>query len=160
MMVCAHGDVSEFCMARGMEICETWSGDIAKYDGVCRVLVTDANVSEYEYYYLKGFCLARGIELISTRYEDDKLLVGYLHYENSRRKEKLRTRQPFGWKVSGGVVVESPEEMAVVRLILKLRDAGLTLREITEDERMVRPNGARLSMSTIQNIIKNRKNYD
>lgn len=160
MMVCAHGDVVEFCEANGMDICETWIGDIEKYDGVCRVLVTDAPVSEYEYYYLKGLCLARGVELVSTRYTDNRLLTEYLHYVNSRKNDKLPSRQPFGWRVSGGVVVECPEELAVARLVLELRDTGMSFREITGDDRVVRPNGNRLNIGTIQSIVKNRHRYE
>lgn len=141
MMVCAHGNVTDFCKEHGMVICDTWNGDLSKYNGICRVLVTDSDISENEYYFLKGELLAKGVELISTRHKDDKLLSEFLVYSNSRRKVKYRGRKAFG-------------EKDVIQRILELRKAGATLREIREDERVRHLNGNKLSLSTISAIVE------
>ena len=47
--------------------------------------------------------------------------------------------------------------MAVVERIYELHDAGKKLREIAEDERVSYLDGRKMSVSTIQMIIKNRK---
>lgn len=160
MIVCAHGDVAEFCRDREMFICETWSGELRDYRGKCRVVVTAQEMSENEYYFLKGEFLARGIELVSTHHKDDKLVVGYLAYAEDRRKEKKGTRQPFGFRKENGKVVACPESIVVVRKILELRDKGFSLRTISENEMVRNPDGTQMSISKIQNIIKNRKIYE
>lgn len=40
MLVCAHGDVFDFCDRHGMTVFETYDGAIEDYNGSCRVLVT------------------------------------------------------------------------------------------------------------------------
>ena len=154
MMVCAHGNVVDFCKERDMVICETWDGEISNYKGNCRVLVTDSLISEYEYYFLKGELIGKGVELISTIHKDDKFMVGYLTYVAERRREKYSKRLPFGYCRRGGEVVEHPESMAVIDRIIELRDAGATLDEIREDERVHHPDGRKLGKSTIQQLIK------
>lgn len=160
MIVCAHGDVADFCRDREMFICETWSGELRDYKGKCRIVVTDQEMSENEYYFLKGEFLAKGIELISTQHKDDKLVLGYLAYATERRKEKSGTRQPFGFRRENGKVVECPDSIAVVHRILELRDKGYALRLIREDEKVRNPDGTKLSVSKIQKIIKNRNIYE
>lgn len=140
MMVCAHGNVTEFCEARGWFICGTWNGEITNYNGVVRILVTDADISETEYYFLKGELLAKGYELISTRYTDDELMAGYLIYANNRRKEKRPGRTGF-----------NDEE--IIQKIRNLSDAGLSIRTIRETEGICHPDGRKLSLSTIHKII-------
>ena len=141
MMVCAHGNVTEFCNAREMSICETWDGEITEYNGTCRVLVTDSDISEKEYYFLKSELLRKGIELISTRYKDDEGLLEFLVYANKRRRVRTGGRRRF----------DDPE---VITRIVELRGMGLSLRAIREDDRVRYPNGNKLSISTIGNIIK------
>lgn len=149
MIVCAHGEVSEYCESRDMIIVERYTGDIENYSGDCCVLVTDREMSSGEYYYLKGKMLARGIELVSTRYVDtENLALGVVKEVSAKRS---RGRRKFG---DG-----SDAEMAVVRRIIELRDAGLRLREIAEDEKVRRENGEKLSISTIQTILNNREKY-
>lgn len=157
MMVCAHGNVTEFCEERDMFICETWSGDIKEYRGACRVLVTDSDISENEYYFLKGEMLARGIELISTRWKDDERLSQFLTYLNIRRKARAGGRLPFGYYRRGGEVFACPECMAVRARIKELSDAGMTLRAIRDDEGVHHPDGRKLSISTISNILRSKK---
>lgn len=156
MLVCAHGDVAEFCEERDMIICSVYTGELRDYRGICRVLVTDSDISEGEYCLLKGELLASGVELISTRYTDNKLFADYLICANSRRKEKYSARVSFGYYRENGRIVEHPQNILVVRRIHELRDAGLTIRAIREDEGVRHPDGRKLSISTIQKIIKKR----
>lgn len=160
MLVCAHGDVTGFCEARGMVIVEQYEGDLEKYEGVCRILVTGAEMTEYEYYYLKGKLFAGGIELVSTRYTDDELLSGYAAYAGKRgaeeRRKKYGGRQRFGF--SDGVLTATGR--AVVTRIFELRDRGYSYRMIREDDGVHHPDGRKLSISTIQIIIKNRSEYE
>lgn len=160
MIVCAHGDVAAFCKERDMMICETWDGDLGSYNGSCPVLVTDQEMCEEEYYYWKGRLWAKGVNLVSTHHKDDPKLVAYLTYEAEQRKQTYGGRQPFGFTRRNGVVVEIPEMMAVARRILELRDAGMTLREIHDDEGVHHPDGRKISVSTIQLIVKNRNKYE
>lgn len=159
MIVCAHGNVEDFCQTHDMLIVETHGGDIESYKGACRVLVTDKEMSENEYYFLKGKMLGKGIELISVWHKDDKLLTGFLAYQTKQRKEKYGGRQAFGFRRQNGVVVPS-EDYAVALRILELRDKGRTLREIRADEGVHHSDGRKISISTIQQIIKNRKRYE
>lgn len=160
MIVCGHGDVTEYCKEHDMTVCEVWGGDVEDYNGHCCVLVTDQEMSENEYYYIKGKMLGRGIELISTRYKDDKLLTEFLAYQADRRKEKYGGRQPFGYRKVGNEIREIPEMMDVARKIIMLKDKGKTLRQIHECEEIHHPDGRKISVSTIQQIIKNRDKYE
>lgn len=149
MIVCAHGNVAEYCEAHDMTIGSCWDGDLLEYDGGCRVLVTDIEISESEYYVIKGVMLTRGIEIISVKYGDDP-------------KTGCRSscpRQVFGFRMVNGEVVEHPEKMAVAQRIIKLHDKGYTYREIREDYKVCHPDGRNLSLGTIQKIIKNRNKY-
>lgn len=160
MIVCGHGDVFDFCKDRDMVVCEVWDGDLENYKGNCRVLVTDQDMSEQEYYFQKGKLLGRGIELIHTRYKDDKLMTEFLAYQAERRKEKYGGRQPFGYRKIGDEIQEIPEMIAVARKIIEMKDAGATLREIHECEGVCHMDGRKISVSTIQQIIKNRGKYE
>lgn len=150
MIVCAHGEVSEYCKNRDMIIVERYAGDIESYGGVCRVLVTDQDMSSSEYYFLKGKMLARGIELVSTRYVDTENL-SYCDIKDAPEKPN-RGRPKFG--------DSSEAEMAVVNRIFELRDAGYKLRSIAEDEKVCYPDGRKMSISTIQVILRNRGKYE
>lgn len=150
MMVCAHGNVTEFCNARGMVICEVYEGNIREYRGHARVLVTDSDVCESEYYFLKGEMLAKGYELISTKYDDNEMLSKYIRYSVNRRKEKYHHRKPLADR-------DDSASLGVVDRILALRAAGLSLRAIQEDEGVRRADGKKYSVSTIAEVIK-RKN--
>lgn len=160
MLVCAHGDVADFCSKNDMVIVGQYDGEIEDYRGTIKILVTDQEMSECEYYYKKGKMLGMGIELISIRYKDDKLLTRFLGYQAERRKEKYGGRQPFGFRKIKGEVVLSPEGREVACLIIKMRDAGLTLRTIQACREVCHPDGRRISLSTIQQIIKNRDMYE
>lgn len=160
MRVCAHGDVTEYCETRDMIICEIWDGIIDDYNGSCRILVTDREMSENEYYYLKGKMLGRGIELISTRHKDNKLMTEFLAYQAKRRKRAYSGRQPFGYRRVGNEIREIPEMIDVARKIIMLRDAGATLRKIRDFEGIRHTDGRKISVDTIRQIIANRKRYE
>ena len=148
MIVCAHGEVSEYCESRDMIIVERFTGEIENYCGVCAVLVTDKEMSSGDYFYLKGKMLARGIELVSTRYVDtENLLQGTV----KDITEKRRGRRKFG---DG-----SEAEMAVVRRIFELKDAGATFQRIHDDEDVRYLDGRKIPISTIQVILNNRGKY-
>ncbi len=147
MKICIHGDIAEICKKRGIVPTEVWTGKLSEYNGICCTVVTDSDISKKEFYELKGEFRARGIELISTRYSDEE--------------PKRIGRQPFGWRVFNGEIVEDAFEIEVALRAIELHDRGLTLRAISEDEDICRPSdGSRLSSGTIYNIIKNRKKYE
>ena len=123
-----------------MHVCDTWDGEITEYNGVCRVIVTDADISEAEYYLLKGEMLAKGYELVSTRYTDAAIMAGYIKCANSRRRAKYSGRKSFN-------------DAAVIQKIQELRAAGLTIRAIRDSEGICHSDGRKLSLSTIQKII-------
>lgn len=150
MIVCAHGEVSEYCENRDMIIVEQYTGDIESYGGVCRVLVTDREMSPGEYYYLKGKMLAQGVELVSVRYVDTENL-SYGVVKTAQEKRPPRGRRKFG---DG-----SEAEMAVVRRIFELKDAGCTMKKISEDPDVHYLDGRKIPVSTIQVILDNRDKY-
>jgi hypothetical protein len=57
-------------------------------------------------------------------------------------------------------MVVHDERMAVVKRIFELGDQGYTLRQIQADEDVHHDDGRKLAISTIQLILKNRKDYD
>ena len=160
MIVCGHGDVADFCAAHEMIIVEEYDGDIRNYKGRCRVLVTDIDVSEMEYFYLKSKLMSRGIELVSTRHKDSVVIAEYTRYLEENRKQKKGGRTPYGYYRKDGELVPNPEKMKVVERILELRDSGYVYRQIWEDEQVRHPDGRKLSISTIQYIVKDRGRYE
>lgn len=157
MIVCAHGNVGEYCSRYGMVICDTWDGDLESYSGACRVLVTDKKMPEGQYYYLKNKLLIHGLELVSVWYMDDPEVVRQFIEDAEARKCKYGVRQKFGYRKVDGAVVEDPEAMALVRRILELRDLGWSFRKIQEE---VRTADRKMSPSTIMTICNNRKDYE
>jgi hypothetical protein len=160
MMVCGHGDVAEFCETRNMLVCEQYSGDLTNYRGDSHVLVTSQDMTEIEYYLFKGKLMRRGVELISTRYEDDPRMIKLLMCQMVDSKRSYGGRQMFGYRRKNGEIVPVEGSLDVVRRILEMRDKGFTLRQIREDEGVHHPDGKKLSISTIQLIIKNREKYE
>lgn len=150
MIVCAHGEVSEYCKSHGMTICAEHIGAIEEYEGVCRVLVTDQEMGENEFYALKLAMLRRGVELISVHYRDSSM-DEFVSFMAHQKKPMHPGRRKFGDK--------SPEEMAVVRRIFALRDGGYTLKEISEDAQVHHMDGRRMTVSSIQGILRNRDKY-
>lgn len=163
MVVCGHGDVSDFCKKHDMIVMQQHDGDIESYRGVCRVLVTDRDMSEQEYYFIKGKMLARGIELISTRHKDTEKMSEFMVYASRReleRREKFTGRCKFGFHRVGNEIVPHERTMVVARRILELRDKGYTYRCIREDEKVRHIDGRKLSISTIALILQNREYYE
>lgn len=150
MVVCAHGDVAAFCEAHEMQILDCYIGYLEDYKGSCAVVVTDQKLTRQEYDTLKCTLFGRGVELVSTEWTDDEVIVRLLHSQIDNRK-KRGGRQMFGFYKKNGRIVECPEKIAVARRIIELRDGGSKLREIREQ--------VDLSMSTIQTIIRNRDKY-
>lgn len=160
MVVCAHGDVVGFCEAHEMQILEKYIGDISEYHrGNCSVIVTDQAMTREEYDDLKCTLFGRGVELVSTKWTDDEVILRLLRQTVELRK-KRGGRQMFGYCKRRGMIVEIPEKIAVARRIIELRDSGVTLREIQDDPGCRNLDGTELSMSTIQTIIKNREVYE
>lgn len=163
MVVCGHGDVSAFCARHDMIVAMQHDGEIEGYCGFCRVLVTDQDMSEQEYYFLKGKMLARGVELVSTKHRDTEgmsELMLYTSQKESEKRQKFVGRYKFGFHRVGNEIVPHEEKMKVVRRIFELRDKGFTYRSIREDEHVHHVDGRKLSISTIELILKNRKDYE
>lgn len=160
MIVCGNGDVAAYCKDHGMVIYEQYNGDLKDYRGNCAVLVTDQEMPRAEYYYIKCELLTRGVELVSIHYTDEAVMVEFLAYLAERRKERYGNRQMFGYYRKNGVVLPREESLDVVRRIFELRDAGYTLRVIQEDPDVHHPDGRKLSVATIQKIIKDRGKYN
>ena len=163
MIVCSHGDVINYCEDKEMIIGDTYIGDICDYDGVCKVLVTDKEMTESEYYFLKGKMLAKGVEVVSIHHKDTQRLSDYVIYalkQQSVQRKKHTGRYQFGFCMRNGEIVHHEETFEVAQLIIELKDKGYTLRRIQEDSRVKHADGRKLAISTIQLIIKNRKDYE
>lgn len=158
MIVCANGNVLDFCNNHNMLIVEIYDGEIEDYKGVCRVLVTDKDMTEAEYYYLKGKMLAAGVELVSTWHDDRRGFSEFL-VQNMTNK-KSGGRYMFGYQNMGGEVKLTDMGRAVVKRIFELRDIGYTYRKIQLDDGVHHLDGRNLSISTIQIILKNREKYE
>jgi hypothetical protein len=159
MVVCAHGDVSEFCEKHEMEILESYSGSLEEYKGNCAVIVTAEDLSREDYDSLKCSLFSRKIELVSVKWPDDEVILRLLRNQIELRG-KRGGRQMYGFYKKHGLITEIPEKVKIARRIIELRDAGKTLREIQAEAGGYYENGRPLSMSTISEIIKNRKNYE
>ena len=156
MIVCAHGEVSEFCEKSGLTIYEHYTGELENYAGTCPVIVTDREMTKNEYYYLKMKLLRRRIELVSIHHKDEDLSEFVVYMSQRQRKEKRGGRLPFGF-TSNGV---DEKKIAVARRIIKLRDSGYTYKQIQEDPEVHHGDGRELSISTIQVILGNRSKYE
>ena len=159
MVVCAHGDVAGFCENHEMQILEVYIGYLDDYQRRnCAVIVTDQEMTRQDYDSLKCKLFARGVELVSTQWTDDEVIMRLLQHQIDNRK-KRGGRQMFGFTKKNGQVVEIPEMMEVARRVIKLRDAGYTLKGIAADRKVRHSDGRKISISTIQQIIKNRDKY-
>lgn len=158
MIVCAHGDVTDFCKKHHMVVVETHEGNLLDYSGEARVLVTAQKMTEVEYYFAKSELMKRGVELVSTIHKDDVGLLNLATYMNSRKKSGGRSK--FGFQNVDGEAVLTDSGRAVVKRILELRDTGYTYQKIRDDEGVHHPDGRKLNISTIQIIIQNRKIYE
>ncbi len=159
MIVCGHGNVSDYCTDLGMVVADAYDGDISSYRGLCRVIVTDAEMDESEYYHLKSKMLSLGYELVSTEHSDSdsvaNLVMSYAKLKVSNHPGRCK----FGFRRVHGKILPHEDRMAVVKRIFELRDGGCSLHEIQLDEQVRHDDGRKLSISTIQLIIKNRDEY-
>lgn len=161
MLVCANGLVDEFCAAHGMVVVEFYEGEIGNYNGVCRVLVTDQDISKNEYCFLKGKLLAAGVELVSTKHLDDSELLDFVTFTAIRERQKKQGgRNRFGFYSDNGEVKLHETGRAVLKRIFELRDAGHTYRTICDDDGVHHLDGRKLSISTVQIILQNREKYE
>jgi hypothetical protein len=142
-----------------MEILGAYDGKLEEYHGFCAVIVTDQKMTREEYDSLKCELFGRGYELISTEWQDDEVILRLLANQIEQRG-KRGGRQMFGFYQKHGRIVENPAMIAVARRVVALRDAGMTYREIREDSGVHHADGKKLSLSTIQVIIKNRDKYN
>lgn len=159
MVVCAHGNVVDFCEKHDMQILTAYDGNLEDYHGNCAVVVTAQEMTRAEYDSLKCTLFGRGYELVSVRWTDDDVIIRLLLNQIEQRGRR-GGRQMFGFYKRKGVIVENPAMIAIARRIIKLRDAGMTYREIREDAGVRHPDGGELSLSTIQVIIKHREVYE
>lgn len=156
MVVAAHGNVDAYCQEHGMVIAERYSGKLEDYRGGHLVLVTDNCSDRNDYFYLKYLLLKRKVTLISTHWES-RDIEDFVSYLNQReRREKYGGRMPFGFGRDG----LSAEGKRVACRIISLRDAGLTYKQISEDEGVRYLDGRRIPISTIQVILRNRSKYE
>lgn len=160
MVVVAHGNVDKYCSEHDMVIGERYNGDILGYRGRCPILVTDIDVPKNEYFYLKYLMLRRSVELVSVVWASVELSE-FISYLVDREAERRKTggRLPFGKRWENGAEIENQKEMEIVRRIFELRDNGATYREIQDDEGVHYLGGRKMSISTIQVILKNRDKY-
>ena len=161
MIVCAHGNVDLFCGTRGMIPVCRYDGDIEDYSGVVRILVTDREMSEREYYLLKSAMLAKGIELVSTLYEDSEFISKFIVESlEAKHRKKSGGRCKFGFQNIDGELKLTESGRAVVNRIFEMRDRGCTYNVIRNDDNVRHPDGRMLAVSTIQIILENRKVYE
>lgn len=155
MIVCAHGNVDDFCAEHDMVIVERYDGAIDMYRGSCAVIVTDSEMPHHVYCSLKIEMLGRGVELLSTTHQDDELF-GKLVYAYARKRGRSG-RPRFGMDSMGRL---SEHGRRVSRLVIELREHGCTLKEIAEHPEVRHLDGRSLGMTTIQQILKNRELYE
>lgn len=153
MIVVAHGKVDDYCASHGMTIGERFVGKIEEYTGGGLIVVTDNCSDKNDYYYLRGIFRKKGIELVSTHWYDPAI-EDFLEYKERRDAEgraKKGGRPLFG--------TQSDRDMVVVRRIIELRDAGMTMQRISDDPEVRYADGRQISRSTIQVILNNRERY-
>lgn len=160
MIVFAQGNVADYCRDHDMVIAGEYDGEIEDYKGNCPILVTDRIQDTNEYYYLKYKLLRKKVELISVHHNNEELLDFIRYMRGREQPDKNRGRVKFGFRRINGEVVEIPEMIAVARKIFELRDSGHTYGQIQNHPEVHHPDGRKLSVSTIQGILKNRGEYD
>jgi hypothetical protein len=148
-VVVAHGNVDEYCAAHGLQIGGRYDGDLRDYNLKHPIVVTDSLKDKGEYYYMKYLFLKRGLILMSIYDDDDDL----------RSRSSAGGRAAFGFRWNGGVIEENPEAIVIARRVIALRDQGYTYKKIQEDEGVHHLDGSKMSISTIQVILKNRRKY-
>lgn len=161
MIVCTHGNVDNFCKNWNMVAVCKYDGDIENYSGVCRILVTDSAISEKEYYSLKSKLLSKGVELVSTLYEDSEV-ISRLIVDSLEKKSCVKRggRLKFGFQNVDGKEKLTERGKVTVKKIFELRDRGYSYHKIRRDDDVRHPDGRMLAVSTIQIILENRGFYE
>lgn len=160
MIVVAHGDVAEFCERHGFTIGSVYTGELEDYRGDGLVVVTDNCANEQEFYYMKLVFLRRRITLISTHWENEDLNSFVRYLKNHDTRSKTGGRLPFGYTRIGDIPVLTPAGREVALRIIALREAGAKYSDIQKDDGVHHLDGRRMSVSTIQEILKNRNRYE
>lgn len=160
MIVTAHGNVDDYCAARGMVIGARYEGEIENYVSPPVVLVTDQVFEKNDFYALKLKMLHRKVELVSVWHDDNEMNKFVMHLSLEKKTITSAGRPKFGCKRVAGEIVEDPKGMAVVRRIFELRDAGFSYAKITEDDGVCYPDGRRMGVSVVQIILSNRDWYE
>ncbi len=156
MIVVAHGDVKDFCDRHGYVIGSVYTGKLEDYKGQGLVVVTDNCADKHEFYYMKLLFMRRKITLLSTHWENQDIsdFVQYLRERETRKG--IGGRLPFGFTRTGLL----PEGKKIAQRIITLRDSGATYAEIQNDPGVHHLDGRKMSISTIQVILKNRRKYE
>lgn len=156
MIVVAHGDVEDYCARHGMVIGSVYKGKLEDYQGQGLVVVTDNCADKNEFYYMKLLFMRRKITLLSTHWEDQDI-SDFVQYIRSREdKRGIGGRLAFGFTRNG----LTPEGKKIAQRIFELRDAGVKYSEIQNDPGVRHLDGRKMSISTIQVILKNRGKYE
>ena len=158
MVVATHGEVADFCKKYNMKVLETYVGDLSDYNGNSPILVTDESMTRERYDLLKCELFARGVDLVSTQWLDDDVVLRLIRGDIERRRKRAG-RQMFGFYRKNGVISENPAMIEVARRVIELRDSGLTYRDIREAEGIRHPDGKKIAISTLGVIVKNREKY-
>jgi hypothetical protein len=137
-----------------MVIGSRYTGKLEEYDGNGLIVVTDNCADKNDYYYTRYLFRTRGIELISTHWHDPSIeeFMAYKEKRDAERRVNRGGRPLFG--------TQSERDMAVVHRIFALRDAGKTMRQISNDPKVRYADGRQIPVSTIQVILRNRGRYD
>ncbi len=168
--VAGSGQVDEYCSSQGYVVAQRYNGPPLEYDGAHSILVTDADMGLFEFYYTMWRLLFRGVTLVGTKDfgEAGKVLEKFVRYLVAqellrRRRERKGGRQPYGFHWRDGQVLQVESEMEMVREVFRLRDQEhKSYREIAEllTERGYRTRGSReITISTVQGILRNRERY-
>ena len=160
MLVIAHGCVDEYCAAHKLTICGRYEGKLSDYNLKYPIVVTDSLKDKSEYYYMKYKFMKRGVVLVSIHDDDDDYINNFINKLANSGHGKVAGRAAFGFRWNGGVLEEHPEAIVIARRIIALRDMGYTYQKIQQDDGVHYLDGSKLSISTIQVILKNRKKYE
>ena len=156
MFVVAHGDVAEFCEKHGFVICDTYTGKLEDYKGQGLVVVTDNCADKHEFYYMKLLFMRKKITLLSTHWEDESISDFVQYIRTRENKSGIGGRLAFGFTRNG----LTPDGKKIAQRIFELRDAGMKYSEIQNDPGVRHLDGRKMSISTIQVILKNRGKYE
>lgn len=131
------------------------------FDGVQRMKCPSCD-SEFSTDYKKWLEEEQELEL------KEEKLSSITNVKEGRKKKAAQGqysggKPPFGYDVVGGKLVINPDEAETVRRIFKLKEDGLTLRDIAAQcfrEGRTTSKGTKFNQGSIKNILDNRKTYE